>query len=257
MIKIIKAFIVGLTFVIPGLCSATTAIALNEYENILEIIGNFYKIKVIKKHSLLIIGMLIGMLGGILLLKLLFEKYALIVLSIFLFFNFHSFKMEDFSIKQIIFNLIGIGIVLFFTKVLINISCESSLIFLAFGIIVALGFVLPGLSGSLIMLNLGLYNLIFEIISTKDFFNEIIIIFAFGLLFGVILWSKLFSKLIEKQNFIFKSIISGMVLGSIYLLGENIVKLIRSFSDFVYIILTCIFLMIIYKIKRKCLRKKG
>ena len=255
MIKIIKAFVIGISFVIPGLCSATTAIGLNEYEHMLEVIGNFYKIKVIKKHLLLIVGVFIGVLSGILLLKVLFDKYAFFLLSAFLVFNVYSIKIDVFSVKNLFFNLIGIGIVVFFTKILITINFESSLIYLIFGIIVALGFVLPGLSGSLIMLNLGLYNLIFEIISTKDFFNDIILFFTLGLFLGVVLWSKLFSKLIEKQNYIFKSIISGMVYGSIYLLGENVVKLIDDFSKIIFILIICIFLILIIKRKGKCLRK--
>ena len=60
MKRLLNAILIGISYVIPGVCSSTTASSLGEYQNILEVTGNFYRLTVLKKHVLLIIGIING-----------------------------------------------------------------------------------------------------------------------------------------------------------------------------------------------------
>lgn len=256
MINFFKGMILGFSFVIPGLCSATTAIILNEYDTLLEIIGDFYKFKILKRHLKFIIGILFGLLISFLILMVLLEKNIWFILVIFLTINICSLKI-DFKVKNIIFNIFGLLLVLFLTYFLNLNMYNNNFIYLLFGIIVALGFVLPGLSGSLLMFNLGIYNLLFDIVKKYNFLSLILIIFISGLLIGVILWSRLFRRLNNNNNnLIFNAIIKGMVIGSIYILGDKISDYIINYKDLLFMIILVVLTFIIYKISCKHLRKK-
>ena len=54
MNRIIKGLFIGISYVLPGVCSSTTASVFGEYENILEFTSKFYSIKIIKGTSLVI-----------------------------------------------------------------------------------------------------------------------------------------------------------------------------------------------------------
>ena len=62
MKRLLNSILIGISYVIPGVCSSTTANSLGEYQNILEVTGNFYHINVLKKHFILILGIIIGVL---------------------------------------------------------------------------------------------------------------------------------------------------------------------------------------------------
>lgn len=256
LFRLFKAIVIGLSFVFPGLCSATTAILLNEYDNLLETIGNFYNFKILKKHLILLVGILIGMLMGIIMFKILFEKNILIILTVFLTVNLKLYKIKKDNSKSLFYTIIGFLIVYAFTNILVSIDNDFFILYIAYGLIVALGFVLPGLSGSLMMLNLGLYELIFHLLNTRNFLNSVLILFITGLLIGIVIWSKVFGKLIKEGNLIFLSIIDGMVVGSVFLLLKEVLKCIKNFNEIILCILIMLFTLLFFKIYEKYLRKK-
>ena len=94
MKKIFNGILIGASYVIPGVCSATTAINLGEYNNILEITSNVYKLKILKKHLKLIVSLFIGALLSLLLLSFIFKHIPFVLMSLFLGMNIGIISFE-------------------------------------------------------------------------------------------------------------------------------------------------------------------
>lgn len=256
MSRFFKGLIIGCSYVIPGVCSASTAISLKEYDNILELMGNFYKFKTVKNHLFLIFGILLGMVFAFVLVMKLFNIIPWFILTIFFIINLLNFNLSLSNFKNFVFEAIGFILLLFFTLKLTSIDVTSNIIFLFYGLIVALGFVLPGLSGSLLMFNLGIYEMIYIMFKARNFLDITFIFFLVSLVMGIIIWSKLFNDLIKKSNNIFTSILEGMFMGNLFLLGNEIVKCFSNLSTKVLYTFSIIMVGFIIKISSKHLRKK-
>jgi len=80
--------------------------------------------------------------------------------------------------------------------------------------IAAVAMIIPGVSGSFVMMMLGVYTTVIGAI--KSFDLMIIIPCAIGALFGIVLGSKLISTLLKKHALMVYSLIMGLVIGSVY-----------------------------------------
>ena len=80
--------------------------------------------------------------------------------------------------------------------------------------IAAVTMIIPGISGSFMMMLLGVYETIIGALNTLNFY--VIIPFAIGALIGIIFGAKLISILIKKNKLMVYSAITGMVIGSVY-----------------------------------------
>lgn len=256
MKRFVNALIIGISYVVPGVCSTTTANSLGEYHNILEITGNFYHLRVLKKHFNLILGILIGVLLSIIGISLILNTYICILLSVFLGINIALFKFEYTNKKSILFTLLGIVVVILLT-VNFNISFNENIVaYIISGLVVALGFVLPGLSGSLLMLSMGVYHDILYRINSllKGDFNvdlNIIVFFA-ALVLGIVIWSKVLFKELKKNNNSFNSFIKGMSISGIALLSYETFYAVKE----AWLIVILIVIMILTIIFTKIIKKK-
>lgn len=255
MKRFINAIIIGISYVIPGVCSSTTANSLGEYHNILEITGNFYRLRVLKKHFKLILGILIGGLLSVIGLSLILDTYICVLLSVFLGLNIALFRFEYTNKKSILFALLGIVVVILLT-VNFNISFNKNIIaYVISGLVVALGFVLPGLSGSLLMLSMGVYqDILYRInLLLKGDFNidlNIIVFFA-ALVLGIVIWSKVLFKELKKNNNSFNSFIKGMSISGIALLSYETFYAVKEAWLIVILIVIMILTIIVTKIIKK------
>lgn len=237
MKKILNGILIGGSYVIPGVCSATTAINLGEYNNLLEVTSSFYKLSVLKKHWLLILSIIFGGLSCLFLFSYLFKYIPFVLMSIFLGINIGTYKQKV-NLKYLIFIILGIGFVLILS---FNYGWEfeyNNSLMIFYGLIVALGFILPGLSGSLLMVNFGIYEDILNgIFNINLSLIKSLIYFGLGLLIGIIIWSKVFYKAIKNNKQSFVNFINGMVIASIGLLSyytfdntNNIIEIIISIT---------------------------
>lgn len=80
--------------------------------------------------------------------------------------------------------------------------------------IAAVAMIIPGVSGSFVMMLLGVYSTV--IAALKDFNLMIIIPCAIGAILGIMLGAKLISTLLKKYSLIVYSLIMGLVIGSVY-----------------------------------------
>ena len=232
---LIKGFAVGSANIIPGLSGGTIAFVTGIYERLLLSINLLHNRKVLSmvfrfrfKELFDVIDVkflffiLVGVLGGIFLaaryIELLLEKYP---------FPFFSFlfglmlgaalllaKEEKVWDRKTFFHLI-VGCLLGFVLTIVfpEIQSESMLLVLGSGILVAGAMILPGISGSYILLITGNYE---RMISAINLFNlEVLSIFALGFAGGVILFASIIKRLIEKSRKKTFSLLVGVVLGSL------------------------------------------
>lgn len=80
--------------------------------------------------------------------------------------------------------------------------------------IAAVAMIIPGVSGSFVMMLLGVYSTV--IAALKDLNMMIIIPCAIGAILGIMLGAKLISTLLKKYSLIVYSLIMGLVIGSVY-----------------------------------------
>lgn len=80
--------------------------------------------------------------------------------------------------------------------------------------VAAVTMIIPGISGSFVMMLLGVYETIIGAIKDMNFF--VIIPFALGAVIGIIGGAKLISVLIRKNKLMVYSVLMGLVIGSVY-----------------------------------------
>lgn len=107
-----------------------------------------------------------------------------------------------------------------------NISFMQKIIIFLIGAIAALSMVIPGISGSMIVVILGYYELMTKSISS---FNLAFIIpFAIGIIVGIIVATKIIKYLLENYYITTYSGIIGFVLGSIPMVMPNVMPITKK-----------------------------
>ena len=245
IILVIKGFFMGIAYVISGVSGVTIAIILGIYEKFISAISNFFKN--IKENFRFLIPVVIGMVLAILILSSVIEySYDNFPIPTMLFFVGLVLGGIPMLLKNVIgrkeCKMFSSYIILIFTFSLVILMACSDLIFgtvkevnllelniggyiLLFivGVIAAATMVIPGISGSLVLMLLGYYYPIIERINDFVRFNNltknilILGVFGIGVLVGIVLISKLLEILFEKYNtktyfgvlgFIFASILA-------------------------------------------------
>lgn len=80
--------------------------------------------------------------------------------------------------------------------------------------VAAVAMIIPGVSGSFVMMLLGVYSTVIS--ALKDFNLMIIIPCAIGALLGIMFGARLMSTLLKKYSLMVYSLIMGLVVGSVY-----------------------------------------
>ena len=237
---ILKGMGMGIAEVIPGVSGGTIAFITGIYNELLHSIksidGKFIRLlfsgqfkKALEKLNLsfllyVFLGMLIGLLSGIFFITHLLEThpeylwgtfFALILASV-------PLLLRSVQLKAIYFLYMILAAVLaFYITGLTPISASPNLLYIFFGGTLAIvALVLPGISGSFILLLLGLYTLIVptlkELISEPDFAKfKILAIFGLGCLVGLATFARLISAAFQKHKDVTIMIMSGFMLGSL------------------------------------------
>lgn len=255
IINFIRGFFMALADSVPGVSGGTIAFIMGFYDKFINSLdGIIFGDKKKKRESLLFliklgIGWIVGMILSSLILANLFEKKIYIISSLFLGFIIFSIpliiKEEKKLLKgkylNLIFTLIGILVVVLIT--LLNPVSSSSKIVnitnLNFGLIIYIilvgmfaisAMVLPGISGSTLLLIFGLYIPIMtgikEVLHLNFAYLPALIVFGVGVILGVVLVIKSIKKALEKWRSQTIYLILGLMLGSIYaiIMGPTTLK---------------------------------
>lgn len=231
-----KGASIGLAMIIPGVSGGTLAVLLGVYDKIIDSIGNLFKD--FKKSVLFLLPIL---LGAVLAFAALYFplKYALKYApfpTIMLFAGFmagscpdlykkankNGFKKRDIA-AIIIPCLLVIGICFIPSIGDVNLSASMPVsgyfLLLLIGALASCALVVPGISGSMLLLIFGYYNPLLNAISAlKDNFGHSLLVlatFAVGLVIGFFTIAKLMQLLLKKFRRVTFWAITGFVIGSI------------------------------------------
>ncbi|MFA6780843.1 MAG: DUF368 domain-containing protein [Bacilli bacterium] len=246
-VDLIKGLVIGVAFIIPGVSGGTMAVLLNLYDKIINSINNLTKKFVASLKILLpiILGAILAILICWYPFKLAFEHIMIVMVTLFAGFIlggmpgvFDEIKGKKVKPIYIIVMLIAIvfAVALGALSVLFEFNIQSLydsrpwwlyILILLAGIVSSLALVVPGVSGSMIMIVLGFYtptlNLIDNFLAWTDVWASISILatLAIGVILGIILASKAMAALLRRfRTGTFYAII-GIIIGSLVAIYYN------------------------------------
>ena len=272
---------------VPGVSGGTIAFILGFYDSFVNSLNNLIsnnkidRINSIKFLSKIGIGWIVGFILSVLFITNIFERNIYQISCLFLGFIISSIplivKSEIKTLinnkKHIIFLIIGIiivGTMTYFNPVTNSGSSFSikndnlNLLFIAYifisGMIAISAMVLPGISGSTILLIFGLYapilNGIKEILNLNFEYLPGVLIFGFGIILGVLLTVRIVRYLLRNYRSQIIYCIIGLMIGSIYsvIMGPTSLEIPKppmSISTFniVFFIIGCILVPKLEKLK--------
>ncbi len=238
---VIKGFIVGIAFIIPGVSGGTLAIYLGIYKKLLDSISHiFTDFKESMKFLIPFgIGGVISVLGLAKLFGILIEWNSFIVLMffigllaggikhIYLKANMTTLHWPSILSGIIAFTLLIVLIIFDKSKTTqgveyFSLTFTDYLIIIGLGIISATTMIIPGISGSAMLMVLGFYtaivtNVIGNVLDFDVFsYNfQVVFFFFIGIAIGIIGFSKLISYLLEKYPKQTYMAIFGFILASL------------------------------------------
>lgn len=234
----------GIAETIPGVSGGTLALITGIYARLIAAIrsvdGQFFShlknwdFKSLWKHIdgyfllQLGLGMVLGIGVGIFGIGYFLEKmppvvwaffFGLILVSIFLI----GSMIKRWSAKNILALIIGALIAFLLTLLPVG-SVNDHLLFVFFcGSISICAMILPGVSGSFLLLILGMYQFILHdtlkegVLENHEFSAVIVLgVFAVGCLFGLLSFSKLIHWALNKYEQITLALLTGFILGSMH-----------------------------------------
>ena len=240
LINFIKGFILGIANVIPGVSGGTMAVSMGLYELILSSIGNFFKD--IKGNFIKLLPIILGILVAIVstskLVTYALTNYKAQTLCLFigLIFGGVSLIMRKIKGKGSKTNYLIFFVIFFFVISLnflktglieisfANMGIIDYLLLLLMGFIASYAMVIPGISGSFILMVLGYYDKIIYTVSTITNFSKlgsnllILVPFGIGVIIGIVFMAKLITNLIKKYETKTYFAIMGFVLSSVVVL---------------------------------------
>lgn len=249
-----QGFSMALADSVPGVSGGTVAFVLGFYDKFINSINTLISRKEDKKEAIkflikLGIGWVIGMAIASLVLSNLFETHIYQVSSLFIGFTIFAIpliiKAEKENVKgkykNLIFTIIGIVVVSAITYFnpqtgsganidITNLNPGLALYVFIAGMIAISAMILPGISGSTLLLIFGLYIPIITGIKETLHFNlsyiPVLFMFGLGVLTGIALIIKIVKKALEKYRSQTIYLIIGLMIGSIYaiIMGATTLK---------------------------------
>jgi len=263
ILQMFRGFCMALADSVPGVSGGTIAFILGFYDKfILALDHLIYGKKDEKKEAFFFLiklglGWIIGMILAILVLTNLFQTHIYEVSSLFLGFILFSIplivKDEKENIlgkyKNVFFLLLGIAIVVLITYFnpvsgngssidIMHMTFGLGIYVFVAGMISISAMILPGVSGSTLLLIFGLYIPIISAI--KEFLHfhlhyfPVLCVFGIGVLFGVLLVIKLIKLALEKHRSATIYAILGLMIGSFYaiIMGPTTLEVYHAPLDF-------------------------
>ena len=230
----LKGMAMGAADIIPGVSGGTIAFISGIYEELIETINNvnYEAIKKLNKNGIkgfwehingnfliaLLTGIAISIMSLAKVITHLLETHSqllwgfffgLIVASVYIV----GKQVNKWDINNIISLIIGSSIAFYIT--ILNPMQNPDALWFVFlsGSIAICAMILPGISGSFILLLLGSYE--FILVAIKDFKLDVITIFGVGCITGLLAFSKLLNWLFKKYHDITIALLTGFLIGSL------------------------------------------
>lgn len=234
---VIKGFLIGVANIIPGVSGGTLAITLGIYEKLIGAISHFFKN--LKENIKFIIPIGIGAVLSILLLSRVIsfclDKYTLATILFFIGLILGGIPLLNKKIKghyknvsNIIIFLLSFGFVIVLSVLkgenvvsFANMNIINYIMLFLVGVVAAATMIIPGVSGSFVLMLLGYYKPIVDTIGALTKFNNIwqnimiLVPFGIGVLVGIVAISKLLEFLFKKYEVKTYFGVMGFIMASI------------------------------------------
>ncbi|MDE4084819.1 DUF368 domain-containing protein [Planococcus maritimus] len=231
--NIYRGILMGISDLIPGVSGGTIAFILGIYDRLLESISGFFS-REWKKQ----LGFLVPLGLGIVITLLLFSRFIEFLLEnhyeatqfffMGLILGVLPYIMKQADVKKnftarhlVILLVIGAALAsMAFIQTDDNVAPITELsvptFFLLFfsGWIASMAMLLPGISGSFILLLIGVYSTAINALSTLNL--PIVMAIGAGVMVGFIISSKAISYLLEHFTYVTYAAIIGLILGSLF-----------------------------------------
>lgn len=268
-ILFIKGLIIGIGQIIPGVSGGMLAITLGLYEKGINAISNFFSD--IKENTKFLIPLGLGIFTSILymskVIKYFLATFYLPTMLLFIGLIIGGIpplidKVKVDTNKKNIIVLVIVFIIVTFLSLfksnnnisLNTISTFEYITLFIVGVIYAATMVVPGVSGTAIMMLIGYYGVIIDIISNLTNLNytisniNIALPILIGFIFGIIVVSKLMNYLLKKHEIKTYFGIIGLVLSSVFIM---FIKTFNNNSNINSVIIGIILLVIGTLISKK------
>lgn len=231
---VLKGMCMGVAEIIPGISGGTIAFLLGIYENFINSIKsfnvNFFKLLFQFKIKEAIdavawrylVTLVAGMGASIILLShglsWMIEHHPVYIFSFFFGLILATAPIiarmiDEWNIMKIIV-FCGVAIATYFFVALVPLQTPESLLFVFLcGAIAISAMILPGISGSFVLLLLGKYHFILNSVNQRDFLT--IIVFLLGIVVGVLTFVRVLSWLFHRYHDMTLCVLSGFVIGSL------------------------------------------
>lgn len=247
IVNFIRGFFMALADSVPGVSGGTIAFILGFYDQFIGSLNTLIsrnskeeKLQAIIFLLKIGIGWIVGFIGSVLFLASIFEEHIYNISSLFIGFIIFSIpliiKAERDTLKNkyinVVWALTGILIVVAITVFnpasagggidisLANLNINLILYVFVAGMIAISAMVLPGISGSTLLLIFGLYTAIIGAIKEVLTFNlnyvPILFVFGLGIIVGILSTIKIIRYFLENARPQMIYLILGLMLGSLY-----------------------------------------
>lgn len=232
----LKGIAMGAADVVPGVSGGTIAFISGIYEELIESLKsiNLASFKTLFKQGFksfwklingtflvsLVVGIAISVLSLAKLIHYLLENFPIFIWSFFLGLIVASaiyvaIRIKQWNYKIILSIIIGTGIAYFVTDITpVSESTNPAYLYIMFcGMVAICAMILPGISGSFILLLMGQYTFILSAVSGLKI--SYIATFGIGAVIGLISFSNVLSWLLKKFHDITVAFLAGFMIGSL------------------------------------------
>lgn len=239
---------IGCAVIVPGISGGTIALVTGAFKKIVNAVDKLFSKYFLKNLLILLpfgIGAIIAVAGLYFPIKLAFEHCMLAIVCLFAGFMIGSVpsvtdkvKGSKLTIPNIVGLVLGFGVVIAFGVLSIAYNLDSQVqglfiennfllyvLLFVVGILSSMGLIVPGFSGSMLLMVIGFYDKILGIVSdipaNPGYSILRLAVFAVGVLVGFIIFSKLMKYMFEKHGRTMHCIVLGFLIGSIIAIFVN------------------------------------
>ena len=242
----ITGMAIGTAIIVPGISGGTIALVFGAFKKIVDAVDNLFS-KFFWKNLLILLPFLFGSIIAVAALvfpfQLAFEYCLFSIVCLFAGFIIGSLpgivdqvKEKKPSTSNVLQMTIGfifagiIGVFSVFFNFYSGISALFSerpwylyLIIFVVGIFGSTGLIVPGFSGSMLLMVIGFYQPILDLVDFSNFWPNISLgfVFALGVLVGFIIFSKIMNRLITNHKRSTLFVVVGFIVGSLVSIFVN------------------------------------
>ncbi len=235
LLAAIYGLVFGIANIIPGVSGGTMLVVFGCYDKVCGALS--LNIKEIKKNIVFLIffgiGAVAGLLGFAVVIKWLFGAFPTETYMFFMGLIAGSIPLilRNATVKQKFTPVCAVPFVLALSLVVCLAMLEQSgtvtapselegigaaALFLVAGFTAAVAMIIPGVSGSFVMVLFGTYEIVISSIHLHSLNFAVIIPTAIGVLAGLVIGARMITFLLKKYRLMVFSAILGLVVGSLY-----------------------------------------